>query len=64
MSQASFSMPCEELRFYLTKQTTKLQKLVSVKTQVVVTLYYLAGEGRMRKVSNTLGLGKVRLEKS
>ena len=58
MSEASFYMLCEELRPYLTKQTTKLRKPVSVETQVAATLYYLADEGRMRKVSNSLGLGK------
>ena len=55
MSEASL---CEELRPYLTKQTTKLRKPVSVETQVAATLYYLADEGRMRKVSNSFGLGK------
>ena len=33
MSEASFYMLCEELRPYLTKQTTKLRKPVSVETQ-------------------------------
>ena len=56
-------MLCEELRPYLTKQTTKLRKPVSVETQVAVTLYYLAGEGRIRKVSNSFGLGKATVSK-
>ena len=56
-------MLCEELRPYLTKQTTKLGKPVSVETQVAVTLYYLAGEGRIRKVSNSFGLGKATVSK-
>ena len=63
MSEASFYMLCEELRPYLTKQTTKLRKPVSVETQVAVTLYYLADEGRMRKVSNSFGLGKATVSK-
>ena len=63
MSEASFYMLCEELRPYLTKQTTKLRKPVSVETQVAVTLYYLAGEGRIRKVSNSFGLGKATVSK-
>ena len=63
MSEASFYMLCEELRPYLTKQTTKLRKHVSVETQVAVTLYYLADEGRMRKVSNSFGLGKATVSK-
>ena len=58
MSENWFYMLCEELRPYLTtKQTTKLQKSVSVETQVAITLYYLADEGRMRKISNSFGLG-------
>ena len=63
MSEASFYMLCEELRPYLTKQTTKLRKPVSVETQVAVTLYYLAGEGRIRKVSDSFGLGKATVSK-
>ena len=63
MSEASFYMLCEELRPYLTKQTTKLRKPVSVETQVAVTLYYLTDEGRMRKISNSFGLGKATLSK-
>ena len=42
MIEASFCMLCEELRPYLTKQTTKLRKPVSVETQVAAPLYYLA----------------------
>ena len=64
MSEASFYMLCEELRPYLTKQTTKLRKHVSIETQVAVTLYYLADEGRMRKVSNSFGLGRKLFQKS
>ena len=56
-------MLSEELRPYLTKQTTKLGKPVSVETQVAVTLYYVAGEGRIRKVSNSFGLGKATVSK-
>ena len=31
---------------------------LSVETQVAVTLYYLADEGRMGKVANAFGIGK------
>ena len=48
MSEASLYMLCEKLMSYLTKQTTKLRKPVSVEPQVAVTLYYLADEDRMR----------------
>ena len=36
----------------------RFREPVSVETQVAVTLYYLADEGRIRKISNTFGLGK------
>ena len=66
MSEALFYMLCEELRPYykdhnktilhLSKQATKLRNPVSVETQVAVTLYYLADEGRMTSViSEKLG---------
>ena len=57
MSEASFYMLCEDLRL------PKLSKPVSVETQVAATLYYLADEGRMRKVSNSFGLGKATVSK-
>ena len=63
MSEASFYMLCEELTPYLTKQTTKLRKPVSVETQVAATLYYLADEGKMRKASNSFGLAKTTVSK-
>ena len=63
MSEASFYMLCEELRPYLTKKTTKLRKPVPVETQVAVTLYYLAGEGRTKNVLNSCGLGKATVSK-
>ena len=63
MIEASFYVLCEELKPYLTKKTTKLRKAVSVETQVVVTLYYLAGEGRTKNVSNSCGLGKATVSK-
>ena len=63
MSEASFYMLCEELRPYLTKQTTKLQKPVSAENQVVVTMYYSGDECIIRKVSNSFGLGKATVSK-
>ena len=63
MNEASFYMLCGQLRPYLTKQTTKLRKTVSVETQVAVSLYYLADKGRMRKILNSFGLGKAAVSK-
>ena len=37
---------------------------MSVETQIVVTLHYLADEGRMTKVSNSFGLEKATVQKS
>ena len=64
MSEALFDTLCEEFRPYLTKQTTKFRKPVPVETEVAVTLYYLAGEGRMRKVPKSFGLGKATVSKA
>ena len=63
MSEASFYMLYEVLRPHLTKQTSKTWKPVSAETQVAVTLYYLAEEDRMRKVSDSFGLGKATVSK-
>ena len=64
MSEALFDTLCEEFRPYLTKQTTKFRKPVPVETQVAVTLYYLAGEDRIRKVPKSFGLGKATVSKA
>ena len=58
MSQVSFFELCEELRLFLTKQTTRLRNPVSSKTQAAVTSYYFVDEGRIRKISNSFSLGK------
>ena len=63
MSEASFCILCGELRPYLTKHTTKVQKHLPVETQVAVMQYYLAEKSRMRKVSNSFGLGKATVSK-
>ena len=53
-----FLVLCEELRPYIERQRSSFREPVSVETQVAVTLYYLADEGRIRKISNAFGLGK------
>ena len=35
-----------------------MRKAVSVEVQFAVTLYYLADEGRLRKVANAFGLAR------
>ena len=37
---------------------TAMRDALSVETQVPATLYYLADEGRLRKVANAFGIGK------
>lgn len=48
MSQESFIVLCGELNAYINRNDTRFRKAVSVETQVAVTLYYLADEGRIR----------------
>ena len=38
--------------------TTAMRDTLSVETQLAATLYYLADEGRFRKVANAFGIGK------
>ena len=58
MTQDSFRLLCQELRPYLEKQITHLHKPLSVETQVAIILYYLADEGRYRKVANAFGVAR------
>ncbi len=58
MSQPTFKKLCEELRPYLTKKETNMRKPLDVETQVAITLYYLADEGRYRKVANAFGVAR------
>ena len=58
MSKDSFMMLCNQLRPLLEKQTTSMRSPISVEKQVAVTLYYLADEGRYRKVANAFGISR------
>ena len=49
---------CRQLRPYLKKQITHLRVPISVEKQLAVTLYYLADEGRYRKVANAFGISR------
>ena len=51
MSKETFMSLCNELRPFLQKQSTAMRDALSVETQVAATLYYLADEGRFRKLS-------------
>ena len=56
MSKLTFAKLCDELKPHLTKTETNMRKPLDVETQVAVTLYYLADEGRYRKVANAFGI--------
>ena len=63
MSDESFEKLCGALRPDMQKNFTRFSDPVSVEKQVAATLYYLAEEGRMRKVSNVFGIGKSTISK-
>ena len=58
VSKETFMSLCDELRQFLQKQPTAMRDALSVETQVAATPYYLADEGRFRKVANAFGIGK------
>ena len=58
MSRQTFLKLCNELRPHLTKRETIMRKPLDVETQVALTLYYLADEGRYRKVANAFGIAR------
>ena len=58
MSKPNFMKLCDQLRPYIEKETTRFRKPLSVETQVAITLYYIADEGRMQKVANAFGIAK------
>ena len=58
MSKPNFMKLCNLLRPYIEKETTRFRKPLTVQTQVAITLYYIADEGRMQKVANAFGIAK------
>ncbi len=56
--RSSFYKLCNELGQFIERKTTAIRTLVSVETQVAVTLYYLSDEGRMRKTANLFRLSR------
>ena len=58
MSKQSFLVLCEELRQYISKNTTRFRTLILVEKQVAVTMYYPSEEGRFRKTTNAFGTAK------
>lgn len=58
MSKDNFLKLCDQLRPYLQKKVTRFRRPLSVETQIAVTLYYIADEGRMQKVANAFGIAR------
>ena len=58
MSKQLFLVLCEELRQYISKNTTKFRKPISVEMPVAVTMYILSDEERFRKTTNAFGIAK------
>ena len=62
MPQEIFEKLCISLRTSIQKNKG-FRDPVSVEKQVAAALYYLADEGRMRKVANSVGIGKWTISK-
>lgn len=58
MSKKTFFSLCSLLRPFLEGQHTFFREPISVEKKVAVTLYYLAEEGRYRKVANAFGISR------
>ena len=62
MPRESFEKLCPKLRRYIQK-SKGFRDPISVEKQVAAALYYLADEGRMRKVANSFGIEKWTISK-
>ena len=58
MSKESFLIICDELRQYISKNTTGFRKPIFEEMQVAVTMYYLSDKKRFRKTANAFGIAK------
>ena len=58
MSKQLFLVLYEELRQYISKNTTRFRKPISVEMQVTVSVYYLPDERQIRKTANVFGIAK------
>ena len=62
MPQENFEKLCTKERPYIQKNK-RFRDPISVEKQVATGLYYLPDEGRMRKVANYFGIGKLEISK-
>ena len=58
MSRASLLVLSELLRPHIEGESTRMRSPVDVVKKVACTLYYLSGEGRLRKTANAFGLSR------
>ena len=63
MSRVSMMRLAEELRPYIEGKDTKMRTSIDVLKQVVMTLYYLSDESRMRKTANAFGVSRQTVSK-
>ena len=63
MSRYNFFTLSEQLRPHLEKQITNMRLPISVEKQVAIFLYYIADEGRYRKVANSFGISRAAVSK-
>ena len=57
-AQGNFVKLCAELRPFIETQVTNMHEPVEVERQVATMLYYLSGEGELRKTANAFGLSR------
>ena len=63
MSRDNFFKLSRQLRPQLEKQITNMRLPMSVEKQVAIFLYYIADEGRYRKVANSFGISRAAVSK-
>ena len=58
MSQSTFNIICNELRPYITRESTQLRQPISVEQRVAVTIWKLASNIEYRTLAGLFGIGR------
>ena len=58
MNRENFYKLVDDLRPYITKQTTMMRVPLPPETRVAIFLYYISDEGRLLKTANAFGISK------
>ena len=58
MNRENFYKLVDDLRPYITKQTTMMRVSLPPETRVAIFLYYISDEGRLLKTANAFGISK------